>query len=644
MCGIAGIVSLASVRPTRGSATTGDAPRVDPDDLHAMAAQLVHRGPDDEGYYLDPQRRCGFGFRRLSIIDLETGQQPISNADRSVHVVFNGEIYNFRELREELVQRGYQFRTRGDAEVIVHAYVEWGEQCFEHLHGMFAIAIWDQPRGQLLLARDRFGKKPLHYALLNNRLYFASELKAILAAKGITREIDPQSLHRYLLFQYVPAPHAIYRHFRKLPPGCYLHVDEGEAHTPHPYYWPTPPQAQTFEGTYEDAKHRLGELLTAAVAKRLIADVPLGAFLSGGIDSSLVVGLMRRLGVSPLRTFSIGFPDARYDETAYARRVAAHFSTEHHEHTVTPQAREVLETLAWHYDEPFADSSAIPTYYLSRWTRESVTVALTGDAGDECFAGYDRYRAAQLAAHLALLPRPARAALSRLAGWLPHGRPKTLGRRLYRFLDALAHSPSRRYLSWINIFSPELLATGYQPEFLATIDFDEPLRWFDGLYDQATGQPANRAVHCDLQSYLPYDLLTKVDTASMACGLECRSPLLDHELVEFALSLPLSWRLGRGGGKRILKDWAAELLPAEILHRPKMGFGVPVGEWFRRELRDLLEDCVLSDDSLCARVFRADWRRSLVNDHLSGRANHEHPLWALLMLELWQRRWQPTGG
>jgi asparagine synthase (glutamine-hydrolysing) len=636
MCGIAGAIALS-----HGT-------RIELDPLRAMAAQLAHRGPDDEGYYVDPRGRCGFGFRRLSIIDVEGGHQPLSNEDGTVWVVFNGEIYNFRDLREELEQQGHTFRTRSDSEVIAHLYEQHGEACLERLSGMFAIAVWDERAGTLLLARDRFGKKPLTYAQHGDRLYFASEAKAILALPDVPRELDPQSLHRYLLFQYVPAPHSIYQGFRKLSPGHFLKLsagslprDEQRAH----WHVPQPcgsPEAE-LRLDYEGAKRRLGELLTKAVEKRLVADVPLGAFLSGGIDSSIVVALMRKLGVSPLRTFTIGFADSRYDETAYARRIAEEFQTEHHEHTVTPRAGEVLDTLAWHYDEPFADSSAIPTYYVSRYTRQHVTVALTGDAGDECFAGYDRYLAAKLAARFDFLPRVLRSLLAAPASALPRGVAKSRNNRLYRFLSALRESGSRRYLAWVNVFPPALLAEGYQRDFATRINFDEPLRWFDGLYERSSGSAATRANHADFLSYLPYDLLTKVDVASMACSLECRSPFLDHELVEFALALPLRWRLGAGGGKRILKDWARGLLPPDVLNRPKMGFGVPVGEWFRNELRDLLCEKLTAPDSLCNRVFQPGWLHGIIEAHLSGRRNYEHPLWALLMLELWRERWRPTG-
>jgi len=630
MCGIAGILSFSSET------------RVEAESLRAMAAELVHRGPDDDGLYLDQRGRCGLSFRRLSIIDVAGGHQPIANENETIWTVFNGEIYNFRELRAELEQQGHVFRTNADSEVIVHAYEEHGEACFERFAGMFAIAIWDEVAGRLLLVRDRFGKKPLTYTIFNDRLYFASEAKAILALPNVPRQVDPRSLHSYLLFQYVPAPHSIYRDFQKIPPGCYLSVKDGQTPSVTPFWRmsrPTP-----FSGTYEDAKERLDKLLTRAVEKRLIADVPLGAFLSGGLDSSIVVGLMRKLGVSPLRTFSIGFSDKRYDETAYARQVARHFQTEHHEHVVTPRAREILDTLAWHYDEPFADSSAIPTYYVSRYTREAVTVALTGDAGDECFAGYDRYVAASLAARFDAAPRALRRAAAGAAGILPHSTAKSFSNRLYRFMSSLGRSPSRRYLSWINIFTPEMLAAGYRPEFLEKINFDEPLKRFDKMYDAADGSASARANYVDFQTYLPYDLLTKVDIASMACGLECRSPFLDHELVEFALSLPFEWRLGPGGGKRILKDWASDFLPDNILNRPKMGFGVPVGDWFRGELRGMIEQRLLSPGSVARRIFRSDWLQGFVRSHISGRANHEHPLWALLMLELWAARWSATDG
>ncbi|MFN0138159.1 MAG: asparagine synthase (glutamine-hydrolyzing) [Phycisphaerae bacterium] len=632
MCGIAGILSLS---PTA---------TVQRDDLARMAAALYHRGPDDEGIYVDPAGRCGLAFRRLSIIDLAAGHQPMSNEDGRLHVAFNGEIYNFRDLRTELQAAGHAFRTGSDTETIVHGFEQFGFDVFRHLAGMFAIAIWSERTGTLVLARDRLGKKPLVCARVGDFLYFASEAKAILALPGVPREIDRAQLHAYLLFQYVPAPHSIYRDFWKIEPGTSVafqaHTDAGPD-APTRRFWSVPTTAR-FDGTYDDAKQQLESLITKAVEKRLISDVPLGAFLSGGIDSSIVVALMRKLGVSPLRTFSIGFEEAAYDETRYAELVADRFQTEHRTFRVTPDAHAILETLAYHYDEPFADSSAIPTWYVSRHTREHVTVALTGDGGDECFAGYDRYRAAQMAGAFDRVPLGMRRALASAATWLPHGKPKTLGNRAYRFFTALAASPARRYLSWVNIFTPAQLLAGYRSDFLDSIELERPLDWFDRLYRESSGSAAERANRVDVQSYLPYDLLTKVDIASMACSLECRSPLLDHELIEFALSLPIEWKLDARGGKKILREWAKSLLPHEVLNRPKMGFGVPIGSWFRSELQPLLRERLLAPDALNLRIFRREWLERLIDEHVSGAANHEHPLWALFMLEQWSRRWQPT--
>jgi len=627
MCGLAGMLRLAA-----------DA-IIDHDALRCMAGQITHRGPDDEGYYLDPQQRCGLAFRRLAIIDLAGGHQPLSNEDGTVWVVLNGEIYNFRALREELEARGHRFRTQTDTEVVVHLYEDHGADCLDRLAGMFALAIWDERRGELLLARDRFGKKPLVYAEYAGALCFASELKALLALPGFPRRLDWQSLHRYLLFQYVPAPHAALRGVRKLPPAHYAifrPLDRSPVE-PRPY-WRLP--RASFDGTYADALARLDALLRAAVRRRLVADVPLGAFLSGGIDSALVVALMKSEGAEPLRTFTIGFEDPRYDERAAAAAVARHVGTEHHEHVVTPRSEEVLDTLAWHYDEPFADSSAIPTYYVSRWARQSVTVALTGDGGDEAFAGYDRYRALQLACRLDFLPPALRRGLAHFAGVLPRARAKSLGSRAYRFAAGLAADASRRYLSWVNVFTPADLLAGYDLAFAAEVDFDEPLRWFDEIFTRGGRDVVDRAVHADLASYLPGDLLTKVDIASMACGLECRAPFLDHELVAFATSLPAAWRCGPGGGKKILRDYARRWLPAGSLERPKMGFGVPVGEWMRGPLAPLVRTRITHDSYLCRRIFRPEWLTRLVDAHLSGRENREHPLWALLMLELWAQRWR----
>lgn len=661
MCGIAGILNFAG--PQIAPVTEGE--------LRTMADAIGHRGPDADGFHLDPGGRCGLAFRRLAIIDLATGGQPLSNEDGTLWLVFNGEIYNFRVLREELVGLGHTFRTQSDSEVIVHAYQQWGTDCFARLHGMFAIALWDQRNGQLILARDRLGKKPLYTWAEHGRLHFASELKAILALTGLRRAADWSALHSYLLLQYVPVDRSIYAAAKPVAPGTWVRYSANGAHeTEAGAYWSVPSPA-VFPGTYEEAQKRLGELLTSAVQKRLISDVSLGAFLSGGVDSSIVVGLMRRLGVSPLRTFSIGFEDPRYNEAPHAQRVAKAFQTEHHEHIVAADSIDLIERLAEIYDEPFADSSALPTLLLSQWTQQSVTVALTGDGGDECFGGYDRYRAALLAERFERAPLVLRRLIGAAAALVPHGRAKSKRNRLHRFLETAALPPSRRYARWLSVFTPEQLAAGYRPEihervsehagalqptgcvraagavaefaaFPSRLEHTLPgLQEIDDWYSAAGRDAAHRAAYVDFRGYLPGDLLTKVDRASMSCGLECRCPFLDHELVEFGLSLPTEWKVSRAGGKQILKDWAVDLLPRQTLQRSKMGFGVPLGEWFRGAWRQRLLDAVLSPDGVCAKLFLDSWLRALLEQHLSGAANHEHRLWALLMLDAWHRRWQP---
>ena len=509
MCGIAGALRL------------DPSARIDSTLVERMAGAQTHRGPDEDGVYLDPHARAGFAFRRLSIIDVAHSHQPLSNEDETVWLEFNGEIYNFTELRGELIDRGHTFRTTGDSEVIVHAWEEWGAACFERLAGMFAIAIWDQRSGELILARDRFGKKPLCYAIAANRLLFASELKAIVAT-GAPRVIDPAALANYLLYQYVPAPQCIYAGWGKLPPGHFWRIRaDGTPQTTPVRYWDIP-EAPPDGGramSEEDALDQLDALLTRAVEKRLISDVPLGAFLSGGVDSSIVVGLMRRLGVQPLRTFSIGFPDRRYDERHHARAVAERFETEHHESVVTPDAMTVVDDLAWAYDEPFADSSAIPTLLLSRWTRQSVTVALTGDGGDELFGGYDRYRAANLAARLDWAPSALRGMVAGAGHAIPSGSAKSHSRRLHRLLTAIGEAPAARYRAWIHVFTPALLSSGLRPEWRKAMRIADATGAFDTIYNAAAGTPADRAMRLDMETYLPGDLLQKVDIASMAASI-----------------------------------------------------------------------------------------------------------------------------
>ncbi|MGE3180869.1 MAG: asparagine synthase (glutamine-hydrolyzing) [Phycisphaerae bacterium] len=631
MCGIAGVCNPVGMQA------------IDADGLRRMADAIVHRGPDGEGFYVDTRGHCGLAFRRLAIIDLNTGDQPMSNEDGSLQLVFNGEIYNYRTLRSELAAQGHQFRTQSDSEVIVHAFEEWGTDSFTRLEGMFAIAIWNCSEKVLTLARDRFGKKPLYYATDDHCLCFASEVKAIHAYTQQKRAIDYAALNSYLTMQYVPAPESIFKNVKKLPGGHWLQFAANAAATPTIQSFWQVPRPTPFAGTYEEALTALDEHLTRSVQKRLIADVPLGAFLSGGIDSSIVVALMHKLGVAPLRTFSIGFNDPRYNEAQYARRIAEIFQTEHHEHIVKPTDPNIFDALATHYDEPFADSSAIPTLQLSRWTAASVKVALTGDAGDECFGGYDRYRAALLAQRGDVVPATIRRALAAVAPRLLTSKPKTRANRLRRFLIALGLPAARRYADWMSVFTPTMLREGYRADIAARVGpVDQPWSWVASLWREADahGDAAKAAAYTDLRSYLPGDLLTKVDIASMACGLECRSPFLDHHLVEFALSLPTQWKVDSRGGKRILKEWARQLLPEEILNRPKMGFGVPVGDWFRAELRAPLRDALLSSDGICAQLFEENWRQKLLDQHQTQQSDHGHRLWALFMLDRWHRRWE----
>lgn len=650
MCGIAGLVTEQG--PARET-------------LRRMLDAQRHRGPDDWGEWSDAV--SALGHRRLSIIDLsEAGRQPLSNEDGTVWITFNGEVYNFQALREELEGLGHRFRTRTDTEVIVHAYEQWGPECVRRLRGMFAFGLWDARERKLLLARDRAGKKPLFYTEHGGVFRFASELQGLLADPDLPRTPDPEALDAYLSLGYIPAPLTGFQHIRKLPPAHYLELALARSSPPRiggPGEPPIPNSqfsirnSQYWRLDYEpklrlteaEAVEALREKLTEAVRLRMISDVPLGAFLSGGIDSSIVVGLMAGLSERPVKTFSIGFREERWSELEHARRIAERWSTEHHEHVVEADALSILPQLVRHYGEPYADSSAVPTFYVSRITRERVTVALNGDGGDESFAGYERYRANALAERIARFPgsRLAASALSRL---LPDSTDfRNPARRLRRFLQ-VAHQPmAERYAKWVGYFTPQ------EKEHLLTPAFREqlasPSRFtfhvsslIDDLFaSTVASDPVDRAMAVDVASYLPYDLLVKVDITSMANSLEARSPFLDHEVMEFAAALPVHLKLspsrigGTGGAKYLLKKAFPDLLPPENVNRPKMGFGVPVGEWFRGPLKELLLDGLLSPRALDRGYFDPEELRRRVDDHLASRADHSFPLWNLLMLELWHR-------
>lgn len=644
MCGICGIIL------TRAGA-------IDSRDLAAaierMTCALIHRGPDAQGVKLfgadappSPARPAvALGHRRLSIIDLAGGAQPMANEDQSAWTVLNGEIYNFHDLRRDLQARGHTFSTRSDTECLVHLHEEQGEALVERLRGMFAFAVWDERRRVLTLARDRLGQKPLYYMHDTARglFAFASELKALRETPGFDRTVDPVAIDHFLTYQYVPHPMCIFRSVRKLPPAHTLVFDPARGAVTLRRYWRPEFRADP-SASFAAVREDLRAELAAATTMRLVSDVPLGAFLSGGLDSSVTVALMARAMRQPVRTFSIGFDNARYDETRYARMMARHCGAAHTEETVRPQALEILPKLVHHYDEPFGDSSAIPTYYVSRMARRHVTVALTGDAGDETFAGYPRYSAARLGQIFDALPAPLRR-MADLPLWkrMPVSvEAKTLRRRLQRLMLSMGRSPEDRYLAWITMFTDAMKATLCTDGFRDATRDCEPREFLASYYRELPeGDFVHRTTYVDLMTYLPCDLNVKVDLASMAHGLETRSPFLDHKVVELAGRIPMRYKLRMTPtgmrGKFILKEAFGDMLPRPILARRKMGFGVPIAAWFRGELKEMVRDVLLSRDSLERGYFVPAEVRRVVEEHTEGRSDHGYRLWYLLMLELWHR-------
>ncbi|MDA1015035.1 MAG: asparagine synthase (glutamine-hydrolyzing), partial [Planctomycetota bacterium] len=625
-----------------------------------MTNAIQHRGPDDSGIRLfdhspasdaalapnSPRISAALGHRRLSIIDLDSGHQPLANEDETVWIAFNGEIYNYRELRSDLEALGHSFRTRTDTECIVHLWEQYGVECVNHLRGMFAFAVWDDRTRTLFLARDRIGQKPLFYRLESGRLTFASELKALLQIPDAPRNVSPTAIDQYLTYQYVPHPHCILDGYQKLAPAHWARYDHGDL-TIHRYW--QPPYADVKGHMLRNASEWQDELrsaLTEAVRLRLRSDVPLGSFLSGGVDSTIITGITQQLSDQPAHSFSIGFPIKAFDERVFAREAAAHLGTQHHEDVVEPSAVDILPKLTWHYDEPFADSSAIPTMYLSDMTRRHVKVALSGDGGDELFAGYDRYRAVGLASRIDRLPRLLKRILtSRLWQSIPSSSEQKSKIRLgKRFLAALAEEPRRRYLMWIGIFDEERRRSIYTDTFREQLqDRDAGEFLFDAYRQCPERDFVTRTTCADVLTYLPCDILTKVDIASMAYGLEARSPFLDHHVVELAARMPMEFKRRRGVAKAILIDTFAEMLPKSIQTRPKMGFGVPLAPWMRGELKPLLQDLLLDATALSRGYFRRDAIERLIEDHLSGRWDHSARLWALLCLESWHRTFVDTS-
>jgi asparagine synthase (glutamine-hydrolysing) len=623
MCGIIGIVAAPS------------APLPEEDVARAMNAAIVHRGPDDEGRYRDDQALLG--MRRLSIIDLAGGHQPVHNEDETVQVVFNGEIYNYRELRAELARAGHRFYTHSDTEVIVHGYEQWGDGVFARLDGMFGVAIWDVKRRALHLGRDRYGEKPLFYSVdENRRILFASELKSLLHVPGFRAEIDPAAVRAYTCFGYVPMPGSIFRGVHKLPPGHFLRWVDGRATVSRYYKLELGPKIRLTEN---EAVEELARRLDDAVKSRLVSDVPFGAFLSGGLDSSVVVALMSRHLSQPVRTFSIGFREEKYNELSDARRVANHLKTEHHELVVEPDAVELLQSLVWYLDEPFADASAVPTYLVAKLAREHVKMVLTGDGGDEAFAGYDRYLRYLDLQKIGPL-KPAAAMAADLAGRFVPGEN---GYRLRRIAERLRLPFPDSYLSGVALTRADVAEAllgdavrGGGDHYASLASASRSAATLDDALD--------RCVAIDFASYLPDDVLVKLDRMAMANSLEGRSPLLAPGVVDFAVKLPFELRIRGHRGKHLLRRAAARWLPPEVLEKPKQGFGIPLGAWFRGPLRGLAADLLGSRAFRERGLMRPDAAQRYLDGHLRGEADYGELLWLILSLELWARRYLDARG
>ncbi|MEA3643037.1 MAG: XrtA/PEP-CTERM system amidotransferase [Lamprobacter sp.] len=628
MCGITGIFDLREHRPINRAL------------LEAMNQTQFHRGPDEGGVHLEPG--VGLAHRRLSIIDLSSGQQPLFNEDETVVVTYNGEIYNFPELTKELQQAGHQFRTHCDTEVIVHAWEEWGEACVDRFRGMFAFGLWDRNRQTLFLARDRLGIKPLYYSLLpNDQFIFASELKALMAHPDLPRELDAQAIEDYFAYGYVPEPRSIFRSVQKLPPAHLLNLRHGQRDLPAPRaYWDVPFSALPRIDEAEAAE-ALVDCLREAVKIRQIAEVPLGAFLSGGVDSSAVVAMMAGLSPDPVRTCSIAFADPAYDESRYAQQVAQRYQTDHYQEQVDSDDFALLDRLGDLYDEPFADSSALPTYRVCELARRKVVVALSGDGGDENLAGYRRYRHHQAEERLR---RPLPLGLRRpLFGALGHWYPKAdWAPRIFRAkttFQALARDSVEGYFQGVSILRDELRSKLFSPNFrreLQGYNAVEVLR--QHAASAPTDHPLSLVQYLDMKTYLPGDILTKVDRASMAHALEVRVPILDHRLVEWISGLPPDLKLRGGEGKYLFKKAMEPYLPNDILYRRKKGFAVPVSEWFRGPLRDSLREKVLGQRMVDVGLFDMDYLNQLVKQHTTGQRDHSAPLWSLIMFDAFLSR------
>ena len=636
MCGIVGFLTSKASGIPEGEV------------LRGMRDALIHRGPDDMGEFIRPIDEKGpfvfLGHRRLSIIDLGTGHQPLSNEDEKVWVVFNGEIYNFRELRGELRKRGHQFRTESDTEVIAHAYEEYKEDCFRHFNGMFAIGIWDEKENRLILARDRLGKKPLYYSLINETFVFASELKAIMAFPSFSRRVDPVSFMKYLFYEFIPCPHTIFKDAKKIPAASYLIWDKKGSEVKQ--YWSPFDSKRGEENLSEaEAELRIMELLKESVKRRLISDVPLGVFLSGGIDSSTIAALAQREVPGKIKTFSIGFEDPSFDESKYASMASKYIGTEHHEQTMTPSDLiNIVPTLPDILDEPMADASILPTYLLSKFTREHVTVALGGDGGDELFAGYPTYLAHKFATQYERYLGLFHPTIHFFGNLLPVSDDNiSFDFKLKKFLSGIGYPNGIRNSVWLGSFpffenqkvlSPEVTSQFSQDRLAEDIYLHEREYPYD---DQIT-----KLQYLDLKLYFQESILVKVDRASMACSLEVRAPFLDHELVEFVMGLPSKWKLRRCTSKYILKKAVGNWLPEEVIKRPKKGFGVPIAKWVKGPLNPLFRELLEFDRIRREGFLNPKYVAQLLQDHLLNKSDNRKQLWTLLVWELWMNHYHPS--
>ncbi len=631
MCGIAGKISLSD-RSVSAEA------------VESMCDAIRHRGPDDSGIYHSPDQKVALGHRRLAIIDLSPlGHQPMRYLDR-YEIVFNGEIYNFQEKRTMLEKHGYVFKSHSDTEVILALYDKYREKCVEHLRGMFAFAIYDEREQTLFAARDRVGKKPFKYFFDGKTFLFASELKAILTQPEYVREPDYIAIHHYLTLQYVPAPLTGFVGIWKLEPGHYLRLDLKTKSLEKERYWKLD-YSEKLDLSEEEWKKRIINTLEESVKLRMISDVPIGAFLSGGVDSSAIVALMARNSSQPIKTFSIGFKEEKYNELPYARQVAEAFGTDHTEFVVEPHAIDLLPLLVRHYEEPYADSSALPTYYVSKLTREHVTVALNGDGGDENFAGYTRYAAFQVSTLLDRFDPLNRAIGKPLARLLSSQIRNTFFDRLHRFSKSLSADYRKRYLSYTAYFTNEQKADLYTDHFKSIVTGVDTYDIIAARFlESGSNNRAEQAVYADFVTYLPEDLLAKVDIASMAVSLEGRSPFLDHELLELSAKIPFHLKLkGLNDKKYILKEALRGLVPDEVMDRPKMGFGIPIDHWFRNELKDYAYAKLQGGELVRRNIVREDAVKNILDQHTGTNINFAPHIWALLTLELWFEEYFSKG-